>query len=1179
MRTAVAAISLALVTTSFAISAGDGRDTRVFHLNGRGGIEGPASHLAPWLKLNLASATVDQPEYWPEERVALRVLMPGRGGQALTCTVQKRDATPKTIPVTLDADGVAVVAILDGANAKLELGEYRADVATADGKTKASSTFSVVEGQLGSMSFAREWREVTKAADLDRLPAGWFLGNASGAGSRWGNGLSYKNELRVDNEPFSGEVEVIPHCMLPGCNGVVAGPHEHVRVDHGAIQGTMQVGSHSGPFQLEVVSPRGTLRHQFARSGHVERVLLAVSGGMGFLHQVSLAPYEGLSQVPGRSLFVSRTEEDGHADAPFTLASIVDREPAIRIGAKVEGARAYVWTPQPDGSFRGEERAIAKTLNPGDLVRLGVAAPMSVVTIGGRAHGEHHEGWAMIFPPAGASARIEAPASAEPNREVPVTVRLEGPNGEPLEGSGVLEVFDNRVAATPPESGLASALGDGIRSGSRSLSGWVDPVEAARKRREEAKAEAATRGTGSLGLSGTGAGGGGGTRSVMGYGGLGSAPASAYGGFGTKRAAAAPGPHGSEEAATHAGSDDVRRGDKKVLFAGLVRTARDGSATVRVPTPPQTGRLVVRFTALRGLDWVRAETALDVSRSESVDARFPRMAIPGARLEVRASVHNTHASPLTLEASGAGFGAPLIREVGPGASELFLPWSAAAGTVELTLRDASGAAIDRRAFTPELLGAQRVTYSRIVFGAAAAGPGEVARTFDGPRELLRGVTTNLVTTMASWFPHAEAVTARVAAQAVMLAAIDRRALDDEGLLPMLRSGFAADVATFRERLFDAGTGLVRPWPGMPTNARWSRWAARNLHAAMATARGVRETAIADPAMATARGVRGTAIADAATLELLRDTVSALDAALAKLPAPPADATELEPGARGEDVVPIEVDGKVVWRVVTDDAVTRFVVDELAPLVDADAADPELAFAKATDRFRFLRAFSRTGRAQLLLEEAKVALAAGPRGRGAFERLYRLAARDLFLTREPGLLQGPALLGGVYSAPMAMVRFLELTLLAPPGPITRIDRPGVVRFTSGPPAPWVKAVLADADLPLQGGKTQLVVELDASKDPAEHYAIVAAPSNLAITQTEDILADYKGNLLYGQQASGASKPQLMAVPFRGSRRMTLALEALQVGTSPGLVAIRHVERPDEETVFALPEVRVHPSAAR
>jgi hypothetical protein len=586
---------------------------------------------------------------------------------------------------------------------------------------------------------------------------------------------------------------------------------------------------------------------------------------------------------------------------------------------------------------------------------------------------------------------------------------------------------------------------------------------------------------------------------------------------------------------------------------------------VRVTTPPQTGRLVLRFTALRGLDWVRTEAALDVSRRASVDARFPRMAIPGARLEVRASVQNATDAPLAFEASGAGFASPLRREVAPGSSELVLPWSAAAGPVDLTLRDGSGATLDRRAFEPELLGAQRVTYSRLVFGAVAAAPGETARTFDGPRELLRGVTTNLVTTMSSWFPHAEAVTARIAAYAVVLAAIERRALDDEGLTPTLRAGLEADVTAFRERHFDAATGLVRPWPGMATDARWSRWAARNLRSAL--------TAAKSPTLMSAD-----------TRKLLADTTAALEAALAKLPAPPQDAAEVEPGARGEDVVPIEVDGKVVWRVVTDDAVTRFVVGELAPLLDADA-DPgagagadgtngELAFAKAYDRFRFLRAFSRTGRAQLLLEEAKVALAAGPKGRAAFERLYRLAARDLLLTQEPGLLQGPALLGGVYSAPMAMVRFLELTLLVPPGPITRVDRPGTVRFTSGPPSPWVKASIADADLPLEGGKTSLVVELDATKDPAEYYAIVAVPSTLALTQTDDILADYKGNRIYGQQTNGASKAQLLAVPFRGSRRMTLTLEALTRGASPGLVAIRHVERPDDETVVALPEVRVH-----
>ena len=42
-------------------------------------------------------------------------------------------------------------------------------------------------------------------------------------------------------------------------------------------------------------------------------------------------------------------------------------------------------------------------------------------------------------------------------------------------------------------------------------------------------------------------------------------------------------------------------------------------------------------------------------------------------------------------------------------------------------------------------------------------------------------------------------------------------------------------------------------------------------------------------------------------------------------------------------------------------------------------------------------------------------------------------------------------------------------------------------------------------------------------------------------------------------------------------MTLWLEALQPGASPGVVAIRHIERPDEETVVTLPEVRVHPVA--
>jgi hypothetical protein len=511
-----------------------------------------------------------------------------------------------------------------------------------------------------------------------------------------------------------------------------------------------------------------------------------------------------------------------------------------------------------------------------------------------------------------------------------------------------------------------------------------------------------------------------------------------------------------------------------------------------------------------------------------------------------------------LVARGAGFEEAIRRAVGIGIEELEIPWTASGGDVIFELEDPRGNVLDRRAHAPQLLGDQRVTFSRIVFGDTKAAPGETARTFSGPRELLRGVTTNFVTTMHSWFPHADALSARLAAHAALLAAIDKGILDDEGLGPSLRASFAADAAAFRESALDASSGLVRPWPGMPTSLTWSRWASRNLHAALAH---VKDKNLVSPSI----------------VEALSNTLTRLDAAIALAQAEPS-LGDGDPARDGEDVVPIEVDGKVVWRVVTDGAAQRFVIDQLAPLLDPTAADMDLACSKAYDRFRFLRAFSRTARTQLLLEQAKAALAAGPRGKEAFRRLYETAARDLLLTQEPGILQGPDLIGGVYSAPMAMVRFLEVTLRLPAKPITRIDRPGLVRFSSDSQASWVTARVSESEIPMAGGKATLVVELDPSKDPSDYYAIVAVPSTLGIAQTEDILADYKGNLLHGQQAGGASKPQLMAIPFRGLSRLSLLLEAVQPGTSPGVVAVRHIERPDEEVIVAIPEVRVRTLAA-
>ena len=257
------------------------RDSRFFKVNiTKKQIQGMTPQVAAALKLDLVGVAMDQPQYWPNEKVRVKLLFPGRPGAKVKGTVQKRDATSTDFAATLDAQGLAVVELLDGTKGRLQLGEYRVTARTEDGKAQGDSTFTVVDGTLGAVSFAHEFQQVTNPADLEKLDGAWFLGNASGAGKRWGNGLSFKNELRVNNKPHSGEVQVNSRCMLPGCNGTHAGPTQKIDVRGGMLAGTLNVGGHSGPFQIEVVTPKGSLRHQFEGSSHVERDFVAVSGGM-----------------------------------------------------------------------------------------------------------------------------------------------------------------------------------------------------------------------------------------------------------------------------------------------------------------------------------------------------------------------------------------------------------------------------------------------------------------------------------------------------------------------------------------------------------------------------------------------------------------------------------------------------------------------------------------------------------------------------------------------------------------------------------------------------------------------------------------------------------------------------------------------------------------------------------
>ncbi|MBI5494179.1 MAG: hypothetical protein HY904_04075 [Deltaproteobacteria bacterium] len=1181
-------------------SAGDAkddiRDSKFFKVNlTRKKILEPGAHVGAALKLDLVSVTVDQPQYWPNEKAFLKIIMPGRGGGAFTAALQKRDAASKDFKGKLDGQGVAVLELMDGTTTRLQLGEYRVDVKTDDGKVTGTATFAVVDGTLGAMSFAYEFLQVTSADDLDRKDGAWFLGNAAGPGKRWGNGLNFKNELRVNNKGWDGDVLVHSRCMLPGCNGTYAGPSQKVDVRGGKFAGTLNVGGHSGPFQIEVVTDKGSLRHQFEGSSHVERDMVAVSGGMTFNHKAGLAPYEKTVQVPGRQIFV---ESARGRDDPMELVSVIAE------GGRARATVRRVWKDpvvrtyrvKTDGTFDAADVGLKGDLTTGQTLEIPVGQPYTFLTVGGFVDGKFTEAWAVLFAPAEMDVKVDIPPSGAPRNAVPVNIAVATKDGKPVKVSGILEAFDNRVASKSPFSPLASSIGDSVRNVSNAVSSWSDRTGMDLRAPEEEKAEADYA---PMPRARNGKGGGAGPAKKM---------KEAMAGARSMPILAAPSPMASGAMAPGAPppppggarrpptSEDepqgevVREGDKKVVFVGRVETDANGKATVEVTLPPQMGRVVFRFVAVNGLDHAQAQKEMDVTRQAAVEARIPRVLVPGAQLTIPMDVDNSTQETLTLTVTGPGLPKPQVFPVKPGRNSVELGWQAGSpGTLSLALRNPKGRLMDQRDLPVRMVSSEPVTYSRLVVvregQSIVVGSDETARVYATPGGLLRGIVMNMVTTMESWFGHAEALSAQVAVRAVLIAAVHRHILDDEGLEQTLKVGLEKAVRDLSTAFYDPQEALIRPYPGIPGSTLWTAWVSRNLHSMIAT---LMQANVSDTLVTAA-------------LTQARDLAAKLDAGLTRRGISLEEAGGYN--AQGDSVIPVEIDGKVVYRVPTDDAVTKWAVDKLLPRVDWNQKDTELAFSKAYDVFRFLRAFERVGALQYLTEIAKGLYAQGDLKR--FGELYERITRGMILAQEPGMVQGPALLGGVYSTPMAMVRFMELllmmglkggepkgtvtadgkpmafeesirgavTLKVPAGCVVRLDKQGSVDlFNPGRGETVARAALSTARAAM-GGELGLTIELDAQRDPLEYYAIIAVPSTTSIKQTEDILSDYRGQLIYGQQGMGSQQMQLIAVPFRGSRTLRLLLEGAFKGSSGGVVAVRHVEDVTEVFSTRIPSVTV------
>jgi hypothetical protein len=1159
----------------------DTKETGIFKVDMKNKtIISPAGNVNSYLKLQYISVTTDQPVYWPDEDVFLQIAFPLYPNEEIAINLQKKDASPNDIgKFELNESGLLVKKILSGKDKKIEAGEYKIEVRIPKKKVESVTTFSVVEGSLGAVSFGYEFEQITNSAKLNEVKGGWFLGNAGGVGKRWGNGLNVKNEVRVLNKPFTGEVTVKTRCYLPGCNGVEAGHQIQTTIENGKLEAVLDIGGHSGPFEVEVITPKGNVRNLFSKSGHVERQTIPITNNMTNTFNMTLAPYEGTKPVYGKQLFIEKMKET-HDDAIELRDPVPNSSKRIELVVKKEisNAKLFLYYAEKDDKYEMKEIKLSKNLEKGETINVECYAPGTFITIGGFINDkkDFYEGWVIALTPSEMDIDIQTPAKGSPLKPVEIVINTtDHETKKGISTYGFLEVFDNRVPSKSALDPLISSLGDSYRGLSNYLTTWRDMTGLAKDEEMVRYDKAVSPSAGGNKMK---------TARMPSLSSVTNA----------KLASNAPsissGSNVSENYKPEEVLEAIREGEKKVVFCDLIKTDKNGKAMVSVDLPPQTGRCKVRFTAIHNYEYAEKTNDIDVEKGNFVEMVVQPMLLPDARVQVNAYVKNKENEDLALELTGAGLKEDMTKKILPGDNEITFELTGHKyGNLMLILKDKNGNIKDRRQVEIKDMSSLPTTFSEVLISEGKAiniEKGRKIAIYSNPARMMKGMLMDIVTTMYSWFGHSEALTAACAVRGMLLRAIDDKIIDDEGLRETIKSDLIKTVKDLNEVFFDASKGSMRPYPGVMDSPLWSLWAYKNLNTMIESLKGNGNLKKEFSATLDIADNMAGKIKD----QLIKNKISFEE--------------ESFTNRDGVDVIPIEIDGKTVYKLISDDAVVNWFVKKMKPIIDnpniKNTDDMNKALIKQYDVYRFLKAFERTGNIYYLLLNAKSMLLKGDEN---FYSLFNKIAKGMIATQDPGMIKGPALLGGVYSAPQTFVKFLEVLIeMANKKMIARstdieiteagkkkgftlkdepliLDANQNIKISASKfvcfridkkqdlnvysfleKKPFFDIITSGKDLTI-GSETELIINLDNDRDPNEYYAVIAAPSVLSIRQTEDLLSDYKGQLLYGQKSAGGERIQMLTLPFRGSRQMILKLEGALKGSSEGYVMVRHMNNPD------------------
>lgn len=570
----------------------------------------------------------------------------------------------------------------------------------------------------------------------------------------------------------------------------------------------------------------------------------------------------------------------------------------------------------------------------------------------------------------------------------------------------------------------------------------------------------------------------------------------------------------------------------------------------------------------------------------SLEVALNPLLVRGATVFGRASIKNPQGQLLGLEIYGAGLAARRKFEVAAGGQDIEFPVQGGnPGSLFLELKDSRNRIVDRQEIGLKDAASGTVAVSDLVISdgkPVKIRAGHTAAIYARPARLLADLAANLAASTRFGFGHAEAVGAAAAMDAMLLRAAQEGVISGAGFREALASDLNRAVRDLQDNFYSPEAKLFRPYPGQPEQALWSARVCLRLKTVAANLEGSPEL---QAEFASALG-QARAMVAAVTDELQKGNT-----------------TTAELGSQAANRLRAEAMLKESHdQTLPDAAEVQWFVGRALPALDLPAANTwrevEARLAALAGAHPPLQAFAGAGAQQCLLAYAEALYL---RHDSHFVPLFNQIAKGAVAGSER-----PVLLPGVCAAPGPLLKFIGLliTLAGHPGPasvpVTLKTNTGACdQITLGPKPMLISNPKQDLTLkappyvmlrqdgeqsvslydyldpgrnlctiePLPetmslGAETGLTVNLDPSLDPNDYCALIAVPVVLALRQSEN---PPTGAVIENQQ--------LLAVPFRGSGTIRLALAASQKGKSPGYVLVRHLGDPEIIAAVKIPEVTV------